>query len=105
MEIIINNTKVIVDVADTFKKRLLGLMGKENITKGMFFPKTGSIHTFFMHDDIDIIMINKKKEVIYFQKKLSKNKIIIKKEAYHTIELPKNTIDNLNIGDKLIIKD
>ena len=103
MEIIINNKKFNVIVADTFFKRFIGLIGKKNINKGMFFPKTKSIHTFFMKDNIDIIMINKDNEVIYFEKNVKKNKIIIKKEAYHTIELPKDSLTNINIYDKLII--
>ncbi len=103
MEILINNKKFNLDVANSFTKRLFGLMGKKEITKGIFFPKTKSIHTFFMRDNIDIIMINKDNIVVYFKKNLKKNKIIIKKEAYHTIELPKDSINNLNIGDKLTI--
>ena len=103
MEIVINKEKFNLDIADTFYKRLIGLMGKRNINKGMFFHKTRSIHTFFMKDSIDIIMINKNNIVIYIGKNISKNKIIIKKEAYHTIELPKNSIKNICIGDKLTI--
>ena len=103
MEILINNKKFNLDVADTFAKKLIGLMGKKDINKGMLFPKTRSIHTFFMRDNIDIIMINKDNIVVYFKKNLKKNKIVIKKEAYHTIELPKDSINYLNIGDKLTI--
>ena len=103
MEILINDQKFNLDIANTFTKRLIGLMGKRNINKGIFFPKTRSIHTFFMKDYIDIIMINKNYKIVYFKKNLKKNKIIIKKEAYHTIELPKDSINNIKIGDKLTI--
>ena len=103
MKIIINNKEFDIDIANTFFKRFLGLMGKKNITKGMFFPKTKSIHTFFVKDNIDVIMINKNNVVVYYQKNVNKNKIIIKKEAYHTIELPKNSISELKLGEKIII--
>ena len=103
MKIIINKLEFNVDVADSFKKRLFGLMGKRNIKKGIFFPKTRSIHTFFMKEDIDVIMIDKNNKVIYYKKNLSKNKILIKKKAYHTVELPSNSLQNININDKLII--
>ena len=103
MEIIINNEKFNLEIADTFKKRLFGLMGKKNIKKGLFFPKTRSIHTFFMKENIDVIMIDKNNKVIFFKKSLSKNKIIIKKKAYHTIELPNNSLNNININDELTI--
>ncbi len=103
MKIVINKQEFNVDVANTFKKRFLGLMGKKNIKKGLFFPKTGSIHTFFMKEAIDVIMIDKDNYVIYYQKSIPKNKILIKKKAYHTIELPNNSLININIHDKLTI--
>ena len=105
MRIIINDQKFDVSVADSFIKRFCGLMFKNKITRGVFFPKTKSIHTFFMKDMIDVIMIDKKNLVVYYQKNVKKNKIIIKKEAYHTIELPNNSINNIKINDKLIITD
>ena len=103
MEIVINNQTFNVDVADSFKKKLFGLMGKKDIKKGMFFPKTRSIHTFFMKESIDVLMVDKDYQVFYYQKNLLKNKILIKKEAYHTIELPSNSLNNINIHDKLTI--
>lgn len=103
MEIVINNQTFNVDVADSFKKKLFGLMGKKDIKKGMFFPKTRSIHTFFMKENIDVLMVDKDYQVVYYQKNLLKNRILIKKEAYHTIELPSNSLNNININDKLTI--
>lgn len=103
MRILINNQEFNVDKANTFKKRFFGLMGKKNINKGLFFPKTRSIHTFFMKEMIDVIMIDKNNKVVYIKKNLSKNKIIIKKKAYHTIELPLNSIKNIKLGDQVTI--
>ena len=103
MKIRINNDEFNVDVADNFKKKLLGLMGKKNITKGIFFPKTKSIHTFFMKENIDIIMIDKNNRVIYYKKSFPKWHILIKKKAYHTIELPNSSLSIININDKLTI--
>ncbi len=105
MEIIINNQIFNLDIANSFKKRLMGLMGKKNIKKGIFFPKTNSIHTFFMKEEIDLIMIDKDNNIIYFKKNLKRNKIVIKKKAYHTIELPKESISNIQLNDKIIIKN
>lgn len=103
MKIIINGEQFNLDIANSFRKRLFGLMGKKNIKKGIYFPKTRSIHTFFMKEAIDIIMIDKNNKVVYYQKSLPKNKIIIKKKAYHTIELPNHSLNNININDELII--
>ena len=103
MEIIINEKKFNLDIADTFFKRLIGLMGKKNIQKGLFFPKTGSIHTFFMKEKIDVIMLDKKKNVIYYQKSVPHNKIIIQKKAYYTIELPENSLQDIKKINKIEI--
>lgn len=103
MKISINNQEFNVDVADSFKKRLFGLMGKRNIKTGLLFPKTNSIHTFFMKEAIDIIMVDKENNVIYFHKNFPKWKILIKKKAYYTIELPKSSLSKININDKLTI--
>ncbi len=103
MKIIVNQEEFNVDVADNFKKKLFGLMGKKNIKKGLFFPKTRSIHTFFMKDNIDVIMIDKNNYVVYYEKNIKKNRIIIKKKAYHTIELPACSIDDLKLGDEIFI--
>ena len=104
MEIIINNQTFNLDIANTFKKRLIGLMGKKDIQKGIFFPKTRSIHTFFMKDNIDIIMIDKNYNIVYYKKNVKKNIIIIKRKAYHTIELPKSSIKDIVLNEKITIK-
>ena len=105
MKIIINDLEFNVCNANTFFKKLIGLMGKKEIKNGIFLNNAGSIHTFFMKSNIDIIMIDKKNRVVYYQKNVSKNKIIVKKKAKHTIELPSNSLSNIHIGDKLIIQD
>ena len=103
MKVIIDEQVFDIDLANTFKKKLIGLMGKKSIKNGLLFPKTRSIHTFFMKEPIDIIMINKNNIVIDFRKNFPKWRILIKKKAYHTIELPQNSLHNISIGDKLTI--
>ena len=103
MRIRINSQEFNIEIANTFFKKWIGLMGKKKIEKGMFFPKTKSIHTFFMKENIDVIMINKDYKIIHYAKNVPKNKIIIKKEAYHTIELPANSLLDVQINDELII--
>ena len=40
-----NKNKYNIIVANTFYKRLVGLIGEKNINYGMLFPKCNSIHT------------------------------------------------------------
>lgn len=97
MKLLINENTIEVLYANYFKLRLIGLMGKKNINKGIFFPHCNSIHTFFMKEEIDILMLDENYKIIYAFKNFKKNKIIYKKNIKHIIELPKNTIKNLNI--------
>ena len=104
MEIIINNQKYDVDEANNFKKKLFGLMGKKEIKKGLFFSNTRTIHTFFMKCNIDIIMIDKNMKIVLIKKNYPRNHILIKLKAKHTIELPANSIKDININDIVLKK-
>ena len=86
--------------ANTLKKRLLGLMFKTNIQEGLVF-KTKAIHTFFMKENIDIIMTDKNFNVLHVYNNFKKNRIILpKKRVYYTIELPNNT-NTYKVNDKI----
>lgn len=104
MYIIINNEKINIKNCTKFKDRLIGLMFKKNEVKNcLLFPKCNSIHTFFMRQNINVIMTDKNYQIKYIYKNLKPWKIIMpKKNIYYTFELTKN-IDNLKINDKLKI--
>lgn len=102
MKVIINNKEIELIEANTFLKKLIGLMFKKNINYCLRI-KTNSIHTFFMKENIDIVMTDKNNQVIYILKNVNKNKIIIKKNVYYTYEFPNNFI-NINLK-KIIIKE
>ena len=92
MKVIVNNKEIELILANNFFKRLKGFMFKKNINYSLRF-KTNSIHTFFMKENIDIVMTDKFNNVLYIFKNAPKNKIIIKKNAYYTYEFPSNFID------------
>ena len=80
-------------------------MGKTNINYALLFKRCSSIHTFFMKENIDVIMLDKENNIKYYYKNLEKNKIILpKKGASKTIELPINTFD-FKINEKIIIQE
>ena len=104
MYLIIDNQKIKIYNANTFLKRLIGLLGEKEINHGMFFPHTNSVHTFFMKANIDILALDENNEVILKCEDVSKNKIIAaKNKAKKTsiLELPSNTSKTIKIGDKL----
>ncbi len=99
-----NDTFLDIYVAESFSDRLMGFMGKTNIHYGILFPKCNSIHTFFMKEEIDVIGLNEKNEIIFLERNVFKNKIIkinhdIKKTS--VLELPKNASLSFRIGDTL----
>ena len=74
-----------------------------NIDRALLFNQCNSIHTFFMKENIDVIMCNKDNEILYYYHNLPKNKIILpRKNAYKTIELPVDYF-NIKINSKIII--
>lgn len=105
MQIILENKKIEVKNAKTFLKRLKGFMFKRNIDYCLCFPKCNSIHTFFMKENIDVIMTDKNNVILKIEKNVKKNKIIKHKDAYYTYELPANTINTYKVNDKLKIED
>ena len=87
--------------AKTYMQKLTGLMGKKNINYGMFFPGVSSIHTFFMKESIDVIGLNDAMIVTSIYENVKPNKILILKNANHTLELPKGESKRYHIGQKI----
>ena len=94
MKLIYENKNIDIIDCNTFFSRLIGFMFKKNINNALLFNKCNSIHTFFMKENIDVIMCDKDNTIIYYYNNLKKNKIIWpKKKVYKTIELPVNYFD------------
>ena len=90
---------------NNFFSRFMGFIFKKKIDYALLFNKCNSIHTFFMKNNIDVIMCNKNNEILYYYRNLEKNRIIWpKKGVYKTIELPVNYFD-IKIGDLIYIKE
>ena len=68
MQIIIDKKKINLKYANTFQLRLCGLIGKRNINYGIIFPNCNSIHTFFMKEEIDILMLDENYQIKYIFK-------------------------------------
>ncbi|RAP48283.1 MAG: hypothetical protein BZ136_05105 [Methanosphaera sp. rholeuAM74] len=97
-------TKTIkADYADTYTKRLKGLMLQNTIKPLLYKQKNphkiyATIHTLFMKKTIDIIYINQKNQITETTT-LKPWKIHIPKnnDTKYIIELPQNTIKTMNI--------
>lgn len=77
--------------AKTLSDKLLGLLKSENPRTLLFKTRFG-LHTFFLKEEIDVIVLNKLNRVA-IATTLKPNKIFIYNPMLETvIELPKNTI-------------
>lgn len=103
----IKNNYINVIEMNTFLKKLNGLMWKKEPIKDCYiFKNTNGIHTFFMFQNIDVILTDKNFKVLKTYEKLSPWKVILpKKEVYYTIEAPLNISSLINIDEVLTFEE
>ena len=90
-----------IKYADTYLKRLIGLMFKKDIDYGLLFILRygSSIHTCFMRFSIDVYFLDENK-IIFDKVTLTPWKYYKKKKkAKYILETKENSL-NLKIGDK-----
>lgn len=105
MKLIYKNKEITLTNCNTFFTRLKGFMFQKNINKALLFDNCNSIHTFFMKENIDVILCNQNNKIIYYYNNLPKNKIILpKKNVTKVFELPPNYF-NIKLNDRLEIKE
>lgn len=91
MKLVINKKEINLIECKSFYSRLKGFMFEKNINKALLFDKCNSIHTFFMKENIDVILCNKNNEILYYYQNLPPNRIIFpKKNVTKVFELPTN---------------
>ncbi len=105
MKLIYKDKEIKLIECRTFFSRFKGFMFKKNINYALLFNKCNSIHTFFMKENIDVILCNNDNIILYYYKNLSKNKIIWpKKNVKKVYELPVGYFD-FKINDKVKVED
>lgn len=104
MILIYNNQEIKLIDCKSFYQRLKGFMFTKNINHALLFNKCNSIHTFFMKENIDVIMLDKNDNILYYFKDFKRNKVILpKKNVYKTIETPSNYFKNIKKNTKIKI--
>ena len=74
--------------AKSFKDKLLGFMFKKSADYSILFEKCNSIHTCFMRFNLDIIFMDKNKNIIKEVKNLKPWRIAVCRKAYYVLETP-----------------
>jgi hypothetical protein len=91
-------------LATSFKQRMLGLFAgdtKEMEGKGLLICPCNDIHTFGLKREIDVAFFNRNSEVIYSEKAVKKNRIIVKSEASAVLERPHSKEPWFEVGDTI----
>lgn len=105
MKLLYNDKKIELKECRSFGSRLLGFMFKKNIDKSLLFDRCNSIHTFFMKENIDVIMCDSNNNILFFYKDLPKNRIIWPKKGVRKVfETPSEYFD-IEVGKKMIIDE
>ena len=104
MELVYKDKEIILIECKSFYRRLKGFMFTKDIKVALLFNRCCSIHTFFMKDNIDVIMCDSDNRILYYYKNIGKNKIILPKKGVKKVfETPSKYFD-IEIGNKIIIK-
>lgn len=97
-----------IKVADSFSKKLMGLMFKKNIDYGLLIPNCKSIHTFNMREPIDVLLLDSNFMVLMINKCVLPNKIInfyTKEKHPYILELPAGTSKKIKVFDVIDINN
>lgn len=84
------------NVADTFLKRFIGLMGKKNLEtgSGLLITPCNSIHMFFMKFPLDIVFLDRSNTVLYMVAGIKPWRVTkIVNNAHSVLELPARAIE------------
>ena len=92
-------------VASTSLARMKGLLGRSSLGagEGMLFPRTGSIHMFFMRFAIDAIFCSRDLRVVKVVRNLRPWRTAAARGAKVVIELPAGAAEGIEPGDRLVL--
>ena len=89
----------------SFFSRFKGFMLCRDINKALLFKRCNSIHTFFMLENIDVILCNEDNVILYYYKDMGPNRVILpKKGVTRVYEVPRLYFGEVMINEKLEVK-
>ena len=104
MKLFYDGNGIEITECKSFFSRFKGFMFKKNIKDALLFNRCNSIHTFFMKENIDVIMCDNDNKVLFVYKDIHKNKIILPKKGVRKVfETPSGYFD-IKINERMMIK-
>ena len=100
---IVNNNQLIGDkigVADSFFDRLKGLLGKAKLQEGegLILSPCNAIHCIGMRFAIDVIFMNKHKQIIWIRENMKPGTREVKMNAVFVLEVASGVVKEKGIG-------
>jgi uncharacterized protein len=96
-----------IKLADSFLKRLKGLMFRKDqlVEEGLWIFPCNSIHMCFMNFEIDAVFLNKEARIVKMVEGLKPWRFVNPvQDAYSVIELPAGTVTKLDLKQGEFIK-
>ncbi|WML59142.1 DUF192 domain-containing protein [Neobacillus sp. PS2-9] len=98
-----------INLADSFFKRLKGLMFRKEVLmdEGLWIIPCNSIHMCFMNFEIDAIFLSKEGQIVKMIEKLKPWQIVKPiNHAYSVVELPAGDVSKLGLkkGEIIMLK-
>ena len=85
-----------------FGSRAIGMIGKKRkLSYGFYFPNCHSLHTFFMRQAIDIIMVDHNFMIVAFYPSVKPWRFIVCKKASACFEFSTGILSDVSIGEKI----
>ncbi|MBT2727436.1 DUF192 domain-containing protein [Bacillus sp. ISL-75] len=89
-----------INLADSFIKRLKGLMFRKDqlVDEGLWIIPCNSIHMCFMHFEIDAVFLNKEGQIVKLVEELKPWRFVKPvQNAYSVVELPAGTVNQFGL--------
>lgn len=105
MRLLYDKREIELICCKSFFSRFKGFMLVKDIDKALLFDKCNSIHTFFMRENIDVIMCDNDNMVLFYYRNLGKNRIILPKRGVRKIFETPNGYFDIEIGKRMIVNE
>ena len=107
MEQFVQRIPYSIEVADSFFKRLKGLMFRKDqlVEEGLWIIPCNSIHMCFMNFEIDAVFLNKEGRIVKMVEALKPWRFVKPvRDAYSVVELPSGTVTKLGLKQGKMLK-
>ncbi|MEC5409509.1 DUF192 domain-containing protein [Paraburkholderia sp. MPAMCS5] len=97
-----------VSITQTMRERMRGLLGRDSLSSGeaMLLERCGSVHTFGMRFDIDVLFLDGHQRVVAIHHEVKKRRLLFNMRATQTLEMPAGATrkHGLAVGDSFVFE-